>query len=101
MKHKKRFKDCKDLNALPFDFYLPYYNLCIEHDGIQHFKPTKRSNKITNEEAKENFKYIQNHDQIKNNYCKEKGINLLRIKYDENVEEKLTEYFQNNNIIKD
>ena len=22
---------------LPFDFYLPYYNLCIEFDGEQHF----------------------------------------------------------------
>ena len=41
------------------------------------------------------FETIQKHDQIKNNYCKEKGINLLRIKYDENVEEKLTDYFQN------
>ena len=92
---QKKFEDCKDIRCLPFDFYIPKYNLCIEHDGIQHFKPTKRSNKTTDKESKENFKYIQKHDQIKNNYCKEKGINLLRIKYDENVEEKLTEYFQN------
>lgn len=26
-------------NTLPFDFYLPYYNTCIEYDGVQHFKP--------------------------------------------------------------
>ena len=92
---QKKFEDCKDIRCLPFDFYIPKYNLCIEHDGIQHFKPTKRSNKTTDKESKENFKCIQKHDKIKNNYCKEKGINLLRIKYDENVEEKLTEYFQN------
>lgn len=98
---QKKFENCKDIRCLPFDFYIPKYNLCIEHDGIQHFKPTKRSNKTTDKESKENFKYIQKHDKIKNNYCKEKGINLLRIRYDENVEEKLTEYFQNNNLIKD
>lgn len=92
---QKKFEDCKDIRCLPFDFYIPKYNLCIEHDGIQHFKPTKRSNKMTDEESKENLKYIQNHDQIKNNYCEQKGINLLRIRYDKNVKEKLAEYFQN------
>ena len=92
---QKKFEDCKDIRCLPFDFYIPKYNLCIEHDRIQHFKPTKRSNKMTDEESKENLKYIQNHDQIKNNYCEQKGINLLRIRYDKNVKEKLAEYFQN------
>ena len=43
----------------------------------------------------------KNNDLIKNNYCKEKGINLLRIRYDENVEEKLTEYFQEHEIIQE
>lgn len=33
-----RFKDCRDKNPLPFDFYLPKYNTCIEYDGEQHFK---------------------------------------------------------------
>ena len=56
---------------------------------------------MNDEEMEENLKLNQLRDQIKNDYCKEKGINLLRIKYDENVEEKLTEYFQNNIFIKD
>ena len=30
---------------------------------------------------------------IKNKYCKENNINLLRIRYDENIEEKLNECF--------
>ena len=27
---QKRFKNCRDIHTLPFDFYLPDYNLCIE-----------------------------------------------------------------------
>ena len=99
-KEQKRFDDCKDSNTLPFDFYLPQHNLCIEFDGIQHFKPIKRSKTMTDEQAEKNLKYTQNHDNIKTKYCKNNGIDLLRIRYDENVEEKLTQYFQNHKIIK-
>ena len=28
--------------CLPFDFYLPEYNICIEYDGIQHFIPKEK-----------------------------------------------------------
>ena len=34
---QKRFKDCRDKNTLPFDFYLPKYNLIVESDGEQHY----------------------------------------------------------------
>ena len=37
-------------------------------------------------------------DKIKNDYCKSHNINLLRIRYDENVEEKLKNYFKINRI---
>ena len=40
-------------------------------------------------------------DNIKTDYCKNNNINLLRIKYTENIEEKLSEYFQNHGIIKE
>ena len=36
---QKRFKDCKDKRQLPFDFYLPSYNVCIEYQGEQHYRP--------------------------------------------------------------
>ena len=55
---QKRFKDCKDKRPLPFDFYLPYYNLCIEFDGEGHFKPIKRSKEMTDKQAEENLKEI-------------------------------------------
>lgn len=38
-------------------------------------------------------KILQEHDKIKNNFCKENNIKLLRIKYNENIIEKL-----NNNL---
>lgn len=91
---EKRFEDCRCKRPLPFDFYLSNYNLCIEFDGKQHFNPSSfHSKNVTEEEKLKNFEYIQNNDNIKNNYCKNNNINLLRIRYDENVEEKLSEYF--------
>lgn len=67
---QKTFKDLKYKSALRFDFYLIDYNIIIEVDGKQH-------------EDKLNF-YNTNdiiiRDNIKNEYCKQKGIKLLRIK---------------------
>ena len=71
-KTEKRFKDCRNKLPLPFDFYLPEYNICIEFDGIQHFKPTY---------GEEKFKQRKINDSIKNKYCKENNINLIRIPY--------------------
>ena len=70
-----RFPDCKDKKTLPFDFYLPDYNMCIEFDGIQHFKP------VMIFKGEKMLEYTQRHDRIKNEYCKSKGISLLRISY--------------------
>lgn len=88
---QKRFIDCKDKNTLPFDFYLPDKNLLIEYDGEQHFH---QEHCIGGNEA---FKITQYHDEIKNEYCKEKNINLLRIPYweYENIETILEEYLYN------
>jgi len=80
---EKKFKNCKDKQQLPFDFYLPNYNFCIEFDGKQHFESVKYWG------GEEGLKYTQSHDKIKNQYCHDNNINLLRIKYDENIEEKL------------
>ena len=52
---------------------------------------------MSDEQSELNFNYIQSHDQIKTEYCESNNINLLRIRYDENVEEKLMKYFQNMN----
>lgn len=69
------FEDCRHLRKLPFDVYIPSLNLCIEYDGQQHFKPVERFG------GEEGFKLTKLRDGIKNNYCKDNNINLLRIKY--------------------
>lgn len=63
-----------------FDFYLPQYNLFIEYDGQQHYEPMRfyRENEEKNEEV---LRKTQERDKIKNKYCEDNNINLLRIPY--------------------
>lgn len=86
---EKKFKNCKDKLFLPFDFYIPEKNICIEFDGIQHYK--QKSFGASEEEAAKNFNLTKKHDEIKNIYCEKNKIKLIRIKYNENVEKVLTE----------
>lgn len=68
---QERFLQCKDKLCLPFDFYLPQLNTCIEFQGEQHYDKT---NLLWSEE-------LINHDNIKKQFCKEQGINLIEIPY--------------------
>lgn len=74
---EKTFSNCKYEKVLPFDFYLPDYNCCIEYDGEQHYRPVGWYG------GEENLKITQIRDNIKNEYCKNNNISLLRIKYNE------------------
>lgn len=38
---QKKFDNCKNVLSLPFDFYLPDYNILIEYNGKQHYEPIK------------------------------------------------------------
>lgn len=67
------FADCRDINPLPFDFYLFNHNILIEFDGRQHFSETNYFSY--------SFEKTRQHDEIKNNYCHAKGIHLIRIPY--------------------
>jgi very-short-patch-repair endonuclease len=69
------FKDCVDKYPLKFDFYLPEHNICVEYDGIQHFEPVEL---FGGERA---FKERKKRDNIKDIYCKENNIGLIRIPY--------------------
>jgi very-short-patch-repair endonuclease len=81
-----KFQDCKNINYLRFDFYLPDYNLLIEYDGKQHF------NSINIWGGLEGLKKRKLNDEIKNKYCKKNGIPLLRISHLEDVDSKLNEF---------
>ena len=87
-----RFKDCKNKLSLSFDFYLPKLNICIEYDGIQHFKP------ISYFGGEEKLLFAQKSDKIKTKYCKDNKIKLIRIKYLDfkKIETKLNQYLKEN-----
>lgn len=75
---EKSFKGCTYKGNLRFDFYLPNYNICIEYDGKQHFKPQDFSG---NGNSESEFKETQLRDNIKTQYCKDNNIKLIRIPY--------------------
>jgi hypothetical protein len=74
---EKTFTDCVNskqgryCRELRFDFYLPEQNTLIEYDGEPHF--VKRG------KYGEKFETLQENDIIKNKYCKDRGIKLIRI----------------------
>lgn len=81
------FNDCKNTHKLRFDFYLPKYNLLIEYQGEQHYRPVSIFG------GEEEFNKRQKNDQIKREYCKNNNIPLLELPYslsDEEIKEKIT-----------
>jgi hypothetical protein len=83
-----KFNDCRHKRSLPFDFYLPDYNTCIEYQGEQHYHEYKKMGGI------EKLKQIQYNDNIKKTYCKNNNIKLLEICYKEDVKERLEWLYQ-------
>lgn len=77
-----KFNDCRNSRPLPFDFFIPSHNLCIEFDGQQHFRPVKFGG-CSDESAKELFERTVRNDVIKSDYCFKNKLSLLRIRYDE------------------
>lgn len=91
---QKKFENCKNIFALPFDFYLTDYNVCIEYDGEQHFRPMGFSG------GKSGFERVRVNDKIKNNFCNENEIKLIRIKFTENVLDILSDFYSTINTLK-
>lgn len=80
---QKRFHDCRDKNPLPFDFYLPDHNICIEYQGGQHYFEVEYFG------GKEKFEIQKKHDKIKKEYCEQNNIKLFEIPYFSNLNEEL------------
>lgn len=85
---EKKFKECKNKKSLPFDFYFSKM-LLLEFDGEQHF----RSKTGFGEDA---FESTNTNDKIKNQYCINNNISLIRIPY---WEQKNIEYILENVLI--
>lgn len=87
------FDNCRNINRLKFDFYLPNLNVCIEYDGKQHYYPIDFSKKLTQVEKEEVFIKSKERDMKKTKYCLENNIILIRVPYWEfdNLEKYLEE----------
>ena len=93
----------KDIRHLRFDFKIYDCNICndsdikliVEYDGIGHFEPIDAFGGINA------FRDVQRRDKIKNKYCRENNIPILRIPYWEfnNIEEILLKELKQFNII--
>lgn len=83
-----KFEHCRNKKQLPFDFYLPELNVCIEYDGIQHFRPVEFFGGQTA------FEECRKNDAIKNKFCETSQIILLRIRYDQDIFQVLDEFFK-------
>jgi hypothetical protein len=73
---EKRFDECKDVLALPFDFYIED-SILIEYDGEQHFHPIEHFGGVNN------YIEISRRDEIKNLFCIKNKFNLFRIPFTE------------------
>ena len=95
------YEDLKDIDYLRFDFYLKDFNTLIEYDGEFHYKPIIDGKRTTMEMAENQLIIQQKHDQMKNDYCSEHNINLIRIPYwkREELEETLFDALVKYNII--
>jgi len=65
--------------------------MCIEYDGIQHFKPIEYFG------GEESFLSLKKRDKIKTDFCIKNNIKLLRIGYKDNMSNKLINVY---NIMK-
>ncbi len=75
-KREVKFNGCEYKKPLRFDFFIEEKNTCIEYDGILHYKyvPGVHS-------TYDNFVESSARDIIKDIYCVNSGINLIRIPY--------------------
>jgi hypothetical protein len=73
---EKKFDGCKNIKPLPFDFYLPEWNISIEFDGEHHFRFKGFWNA-----GRTTLEITQKNDRIKNRYCRKNNIKLIRIPF--------------------
>ena len=72
------------------DFFLSEYNVAIEYQGMQHFKPVDFAGK-GKEWAEEMLKETKTKDKNKYRLCEKHGIKIFYILYNENISERVNE----------
>jgi very-short-patch-repair endonuclease len=98
--HEFRFKNCRYKLPLPFDFYLPEHNCCIEFDGEQHYKPKSFGYDKSLEHRTNILNLTKHKDNIKDEYCHNNNIRLIRITYDkiDIINDILVSYFVDSSV---
>jgi len=84
---QQKFDNCKNINCLPFDFFIPSKNMVIEYNGKQHYEPIDWFG------GAETLSYIQRNDEIKKTFCEKNDIIYIEISYKDSnkIEEILDE----------
>jgi hypothetical protein len=97
-----KFKDCKNIYPLRFDFGILNNSEkllgLVEYHGEQHYIPTDFTKKLTLFEMEEELKERQARDQIKKTYCETNKIPLLCIPYFEKFPESMLIDFLKNTL---
>ena len=88
---QKKFKKIKYKKVLPFDFYLPKYNILIECQGIQHFEE--------NEFFKDDERILK--DEIKYNGAKENNLTLFYYTNIKNYQKYFNNIYNESNTFND
>ena len=70
-----KFSDCRNINPLPFDFYIPDRNTVIEYQGKQHYDVVP----LFGGDA--DLAVRKRNDSIKKKYCETNNIQLLELPY--------------------
>lgn len=72
---EKKFETYINVKELPFDFYLPDYNICIEYDGELHYRCSDMFG------GQKSLDRIKINDKIKSDWCIDNNTRLIRIPY--------------------
>lgn len=88
---QKRFSGLRGVGGglLSYDFYVKKQNLLIEYQGRQHYEAVDYFG------GEEQLKIQQEHDRRKREYAELHNIELLEIRYDEDANTVLDNYFNN------
>ena len=77
IKHIRQYiiKECRYKKPLPFDFYLPEYEILIEVQGEQHYRPVDKFG------GEKSYQLQLKKDAIKKQYCDYHNITLILLSY--------------------
>lgn len=83
-----KFTTCVYKCKLPFDFYIPSIKTLVEFDGQLHFKSVRYFG------GDSQLELIKLRDSIKTKWAEDNGYNLIRIAYNESINDKLSVILQ-------